>query len=193
MRRRKRENGSSSGSSGFLFPIGLGLGALAAIALFLGFSVGPFDASGDTPGTTVASGKLPTPRAGKSPVPTASGETSRTLPAETVAAAPAAPASAAEGDVAALAGLGTPSGPNDAPAGTAGASGLPSVDDPEAADLFGGRVAMVSSAVPRVVVLADGTSLVPGERLPGGHRIIGIERDRILLERDGAEWQVRVP
>jgi len=72
-------------------------------------------------------------------------------------------------------------------------SDLPSVDDPVAGELFGSPVMLVSSTTPRVVVLADGTSLAPGAELPSGHRLVAIERERILLERDGREWRLKIP
>lgn len=56
----------------------------------------------------------------------------------------------------------------------------PVVDDP------GKRVASIVPGEPPYVVTADGTRYFEGALLPTGHRIAGIERHRVLLDRDGA-------
>ena len=116
--------------------------------------------------------------------------------ADLAAATPDAPDLAGLEELASLGGTAAPAA---APDGAFGpqtfVTGIrpSSIEDPETADLFGGPVMMVSSSVPRVIVLADGTSLVPGGTLPGGHRIVDIRRERVLLESDGVEWRVRIP
>ena len=116
--------------------------------------------------------------------------------ADLAAATPDAPDLAGLEELASLGGTAAPAAaPDDAFGPQTFVTGIrpPSIEDPETADLFGGPVMMVSSSVPRVIVLADGTSLVPGGTLPGGHRIVDIRRERVLLERDGVEWRVRIP
>lgn len=56
----------------------------------------------------------------------------------------------------------------------------PVLDDP------GKRVASIVPGEPPYVVTADGTRYFEGALLPTGHRIAGIERHRVLLDRDGA-------
>lgn len=180
MSRRPRED-ESSASRGLLFPIGLGLGALVAIALFLGVRSGATLDDTETEGLAVDT-------IDRDDAPPAGAE------AETLVAIDATAAPMDEPTV-----LDPTVDPADALADPAGGSaigdtdGLPGATDPETSDLFGGRIVMVSSGVPRVIVLADGTSLAPGETLPSGHRIVDIERERILLEREGVEWPVEVP
>ena len=52
-------------------------------------------------------------------------------------------------------------------------------------EVLGARIALVSSRAPRRIVLADGSRLAPGDALPNGHRIVAIERERIVTMRDG--------
>jgi len=207
-----------------LFPIGFGLGAVAALALFFGYRAVLPEADGESPGdvagvsaapldasamleTTsnpsveeasaegvVEAGPLVGATDGSEPamrivVPDAPPDTSTYAAAGADMAAATADASALAGldELASLSAL--PGVPTDRSVD----DGLPKIDDPATSDLFGGSVVMVSSTVPRVIVLADGTSLVPGESLPGGHRIVDIRRERILLERDGVEWRIGVP
>lgn len=214
---------SSSPSGTQLFPIGFGLGAVAALALFLGYRAvvpdgadtradasSPSDALADPAAIVAAAGPLPdaerTATAGPEAAeiaeianpgpedddPTADTDAYATATPDVAAAAPETIELPGFEELASLGGL---AGGRDEAAGEpiAPASRLPSVDDPATIDLFGSPIMMVSSAVPRVVVLADGSSLVPGERLPGGHRLVDIHRERILLERDGVEWRVRIP
>lgn len=68
-----------------------------------------------------------------------------------------------------------------------------SLGQARAAELLGARIALVSTEAPRSVVLDDGTRLAPGESLPSGHRIVAIERERIVTERDGGLTIVALP
>ena len=188
MSRRPRED-ESSASRGLLFPIGLGLGALVAIALFLAVRSGPTLDDTETEGLAVDT-------IDRDDAPPAGAE-AETLVAIDATAAPMDEPTVLDPTVDPA--VDPPVDPADALADPAGGSaigdtdGLPGATDPETSDLFGGRIVMVSSGVPRVIVLADGTSLAPGETLPSGHRIVDIERERILLEREGVEWPVEVP
>ena len=47
------------------------------------------------------------------------------------------------------------------------------------------RAVLVSSAEPRYVELDDGTRIAVGTALADGYRVAGIERGRLVLERDG--------
>ena len=217
------DDGRSSASGARFFPIGFGLGAVAALALFVGYRAVAPTPDGAVPApVSLASGAIepePSVPAAGDPPAAESPASARPTAAEPALAVGAdapdddAPAyAAAAADLAAatldapdlagleeLASLGRTTPPAAAPDDAFGPETLatgarpPSIGDPETADLFGGPVMMVSSSVPRVIVLADGTSLVPGGTLPGGHRIVDIRRERVLLERDGVEWRVRIP
>lgn len=50
--------------------------------------------------------------------------------------------------------------------------------------LFGAPVVMVSASWPEVVLLADDRRLAVGDVLDDGHRLIEVERERLVLERD---------
>lgn len=82
---------------------------------------------------------------------------------------------AARRDVPGLAAIEARNEPPPAPPGPA-----PVVDDP------GKRLASIVPGEPPYVVTADGTRYFEGALLPTGHRIAGIERHRVLLDRDGA-------
>lgn len=68
-----------------------------------------------------------------------------------------------------------------------------SLEDPGTGTVLGARIVLVSSSEPQVVVLADGREFRSGGRLPNGHRIVNIERDRIILERDGSATILAMP
>lgn len=68
-----------------------------------------------------------------------------------------------------------------------------SLEQPETDELLGARIALVSAEPPRNVVLDDGRRLALGESLPNGHRIVAIERERIVTERDGGLTVVALP
>jgi len=68
-----------------------------------------------------------------------------------------------------------------------------SLEDPDTGAALGARIVLVSSSEPQVVVLANGREIRAGERLPSGHRIVNIERNRIILERDGSATIVSMP
>lgn len=82
---------------------------------------------------------------------------------------------AARRDVPGLAAIEARNEPPPAPPGP-----MPVVDDP------GKRLASIVPGEPPYVVTADGTRYFEGALLPTGHRIAGIERHRVLLDRDGA-------
>lgn len=82
---------------------------------------------------------------------------------------------AARRDVPGLAAIDARNLPPPAPPGP-----VPVVDDP------GKRLASIVPGEPPYVVTADGTRYFEGALLPTGHRIAGIERHRVLLDRDGA-------
>lgn len=67
------------------------------------------------------------------------------------------------------------------------------LEDPATERTLGARIVLVSSRAPRAVVLEDGERLAPGETLPAGHRIVAIEREVLLLERDGVQTLVSLP
>lgn len=60
-------------------------------------------------------------------------------------------------------------------------------------ELVGGRIVLVSSREPGVLMLEDGQRFTSGARMPNGHVIAAIERERIVLERDGVVSVVRLP
>lgn len=68
-----------------------------------------------------------------------------------------------------------------------------SLDEPNTSEVLGARIALVSSREPHAVALEDGTWFVPGDTLPNGHRIVTIERDELLLERNGIGTLVALP
>ena len=60
-------------------------------------------------------------------------------------------------------------------------------------EVLGGRITMVSASEPSVVVLDGGRRFETGARLPNGHVIAAIEREQIVLEREGVVSVVRLP
>ena len=69
------------------------------------------------------------------------------------------------------------------PAPAVAAAPVPAIEDP------GKRVSAIVPGEPRYVVTADGTRYFEGALLPTGHRVVGIEGHRVVLEIGG----VRTP
>lgn len=122
-------------------------------------------------------------------------ERSRTAPAvaaEPLAAVPAPEPEAAAEEVAATANRVEETGGGGREDETLAIRELP-IGDVDTGDLVGGRIVLVSSAEPSVVVLDDGSRFAAGTEMPSGHVIASIERERIVLERDGVVSVLRLP
>ena len=65
--------------------------------------------------------------------------------------------------------------------------------DGDVSDVLGARITLVSLSEPGLLMLEDGSRFNPGARMPSGHVVSAIERERIVLERDGLVSVIRLP
>ena len=65
--------------------------------------------------------------------------------------------------------------------------------DGDVSEVLGARITLVSLSEPGLLMLEDGSRFNPGARMPSGHVIAAIERERIVLERDGVVSVIRLP
>ena len=68
-----------------------------------------------------------------------------------------------------------------------------SVADKGISEVLGGRITLVSLNEPIMLMLDSGERFEPGSRMPSGHVVAAIEREQIVLEREGVVSVIRLP
>lgn len=68
-----------------------------------------------------------------------------------------------------------------------------SATDEGIGEVLGGRITLVSMNEPSMLMLDSGERFEPGSRMPNGHVVSVIERERIVLEREGVVSVIRLP
>ena len=81
---------------------------------------------------------------------------------------------------------------------TSGSDGTLSIHELSAVDsdispVLGGRITLVSVTEPSMLMLDNGERFSLGSRMPNGHVVAAIEREQIVLERDGVVSVIRLP
>lgn len=139
------------------------------------------EAAGPEAATAASGGGAPAPDAAHALATPASD-----APADATLASEAMVAAAIDGDPAAEVDAGIAEGGAEVADGADASAEEPAfaLGDEAALALFGEKVVMVSSTWPELVLLADERRIALGDALADGHRLVGVERERLVLERD---------